>query len=323
MKGRCLVTGAAGFVGSSIVDRLLVDGYEVIGVDCFLDYYPRSIKENNLQHAKSHANFKFFDINILDPEFEQVVEGVDVVFHQAAQAGVRASWGSYFTTYANNNITASQRLLELARVSPNMQGLKKIVYASSSSIYGSAEKLPTSELVTPSPVSPYGVTKLAAEHLMVLYSKEFGVPTTSLRYFTVYGPRQRPDMAFHIFSKAILKGEPIYINGDGEQSRDFTFIDDIVQANISAGLSSGSGDVYNIGGGDRVTVNQVISMLEDIAGKKLEVIYRERQKGDAAHTGSDCKLAEKNLGYKPKVSLREGLERELRWMDSMLKEGIV
>ena len=231
---KCIVTGAAGFIGSSIVDRLLKAGHNVVGIDCFVDYYPREIKENNLRSALSSSSFEFVEGNLLDNNVLANLDSAEWIFHQGAQAGVRASWGEYFTTYTDNNILATQRLLDAALQPQVRETLKKIVFASSSSVYGTAETFPTSEEIIPQPVSPYGVTKLAAEHLMVLYAKEFNVPTVSLRYFTVYGPRQRPDMAFNKFITAILKGEQIVVYGDGEQSRDFTYIDDIVTANIQS-----------------------------------------------------------------------------------------
>lgn len=315
---RCFVTGVAGFVGSSIADRLLAQGHEVVGVDCFVDYYPRALKEGNLAAARQHASFRFIEGSLLDLDLNELLVGVDWVFHQAAQAGVRASWGADFAIYTDNNILATQRLLEACKSAPVRATLKKVVYASSSSVYGNAETLPTLESICPQPISPYGVSKLAAEHLMVLYSTQFAVPTVSLRYFTVYGPRQRPDMAFHRFCRAGILGEQIHIYGDGEQSRDFTFIDDIVTANIQAAESSGSGEVYNLGGGSRVTVNQVLKVIEGILGNKLNVVYQDKQKGDAAHTAADTTLAQRKLGFKPTVTVEQGLEREAAWMKDLL-----
>lgn len=316
---RCLVTGAAGFVGSTIIDRLLADGHEVIGVDSFVDYYPRKIKENNLLAAKEHTKFSFFERDICDPKFQELVGGVEWIFHQAAQAGVRASWGKSFAIYTHNNISATQELLELATKEPLRSSLKKFVYASSSSVYGTSETLPTTEKTLPTPISPYGVTKLAAEHLAVLYSKEFGVPTASLRYFTVFGPRQRPDMAFNKFISAALRGEQIGVYGNGEQSRDFTYIDDIVAANILAAKYNGSELVFNIGGGSQITVNQVLDLLGKVLGRKLNIAYSERQRGDALHTGADTSLAKRELLYNPTVQVEEGLRREANWLESLIR----
>ncbi|MCB0323990.1 MAG: GDP-mannose 4,6-dehydratase, partial [Bdellovibrionales bacterium] len=240
------------------------------------------------------------------------------IFHLAAQAGVRASWGKDFSIYTGNNIYATQRVLEAAKGEGVRNSLKKVVYASSSSVYGHAETLPTVETLLPKPISPYGVSKLAAEHLMVLYSKEFGVPTASVRYFTVYGPRQRPDMAFHRFIRAGLKGETLRVFGDGEQSRDFTFISDAVAATIAAASAEEEALVCNIGGGSRVTVNEVLSMIGDILGEKLKVEHQEREKGDARHTGADTTKAREALGYNPKVGLRDGLTAEASWLREMI-----
>jgi UDP-glucose 4-epimerase len=316
---RCVVTGAAGFVGSSIVDALLQQGHDVVGIDCFIDYYPREAKLRNLSAARDSQKFTFIEGDLLQLNVPQVLEGAEYIFHQAAQAGVRASWGRDFSIYTQNNILATQMLLEAARQPAVRESLQKVVYASSSSVYGDAESLPTTETMLPRPLSPYGVSKLAAEHLMVLYQKEFGVPTASLRYFTVYGPRQRPDMGFHRFIKAALCEETIRIFGDGEQSRDFTFISDIVAANLAAARRPTPELVYNIGGGSRVTVNQVLEMIAGICGKKLQVEYIDRQNGDVKHTGADTSRAQEALNYRPEVELREGIAAEAEWLRSILK----
>ena len=312
-----VITGVAGFIGSSIADRLLAEGHEVHGIDCYVDYYPKEIKLRNLEKALSYESFSFFEDNLLSHDLEKLLEGTEVVYHQAAQAGVRASWGDEFSIYTNNNILATQKLLEACRLDSVKETLKKVVYASSSSVYGNAERLPTNETDLPQPLSPYGVSKLAAEHLMCLYTKEFGVPTASLRYFTVYGPRQRPDMAFNRFSKAALAGEEITLYDDGEQSRDFTFIDDIVEANIQAGKYEGNELVFNIGGGSRVTVNEVLTKLEELVGKPLNIKRHARQKGDVKHTGANIERAQRELSYNPKISLWDGLNAEVDWIDSL------
>lgn len=313
---KCVVTGAAGFIGSTLCDRLLQDGHTVTGIDTFLDYYPRAIKERNIAHARAHPKFTFIEASLLDGPVEQWVDGAELVFHQAAQAGVRASWGTTFQTYTDHNILATQRLLEALKGSAT---LRKLVYASSSSVYGDAERFPTPESDRPKPVSPYGVSKLAAEHLMVLYAREFNVPTVSLRYFTVFGPRQRPDMAFHKFIRAGIKGEPVPLYGDGEQSRDFTFIDDIIDANLLAAASDERGAVFNVGGGVQATVNQVLAMISEFLGP-LDIRRSERQAGDARHTSADTTQIRSRLGFSPKVDLATGIQREIGWLRELVND---
>ena len=318
----CIVTGAAGFIGSSLTERLLALGHRVRGIDCFVDYYPRALKEQNLLRARDHSSFQFVEANLLDLDLRNEFEGVDWIFHQAAQAGVRASWGEYFQSYVDNNVLATQRVLEACRrlAETKRHTVRKVVYASSSSVYGDAERFPTDEGVIPAPVSPYGVTKLAAEHLMRLYASEFSVPTVSLRYFTVYGPRQRPDMAFHRFARSAVRGEEIVVYGDGEQSRDFTFIDDIVAANIAAAERGPAAGVYNLGGGTQATINDILEMLEEMVGS-LRIRKEERAAGDARKTRADCGAAIRDLGFSPQVPLSEGLRREVQWMEEMCRLG--
>jgi UDP-glucose 4-epimerase len=325
---KTLVTGCAGFIGSHLVDKLLEQGYEVIGIDCFTDYYPREIKEKNLSNAlknfslkkkpllkKYHKNakFEFIEEDIL--EMDKFPE-VDYVFHLAAQAGVRASWGKSFEIYTRNNIEATQRLLEFYK----SKDLKKFVYASSSSVYGDAE-LPMKEDSLLKPVSPYGVTKLAGENLCYLYWKNYGVPVVSLRYFTVYGPRQRPDMAIHKFVTAILNNEEITVFGDGTQTRDFTFVDDAVEANILAAKSDFVGEVFNIGGGSRISVNDLIGMMEKVIGKKAKVKYIEKQKGDVRDTLADVSKARKKMNWKPKIDIYHGLREYIGWYTNEYEQG--
>lgn len=311
---KALVTGAAGFVGSSIVDRLLGSGYEVVGIDCFIDYYPREIKEKNQEAALADPNYRFFEQSLVDADLQPLLDGVDYVFHQAAQAGVRASWGDEFRIYSDNNVFATQRLLEAARDT----GVKKVVYASSSSVYGDTDDLPMREDSPTRPHSPYGVTKLAAEHLTTLYWRNFGLPTAALRYFTVYGPRQRPDMAFNRFIAAVLRDEEIQLYGDGKQSRDFTFIGDIVSANIAAAESDAAGGVYNIGGGTRTTINEVIAIIGEIIGSEPKVKYLDVQKGDVKHTAADTSRVLAEIGFAPAVGIREGLSRQVEWQKARL-----
>ncbi|MDH4210743.1 MAG: NAD-dependent epimerase/dehydratase family protein [candidate division WOR-3 bacterium] len=307
---KILVTGVAGFIGSHLAERLLGTGHEVTGVDCFTDYYPRKIKESNLSVLRDSNKFVFHEDDLLRMDLTALLKNVDIVFHEAAQAGVRASWGSSFRIYTENNVRATQCLLEAAKETE----LNKFIYASSSSIYGDAESYPTDEDTKPMPISPYGVTKLAGEHLCYLYYKNYGVPTASLRYFTVYGPRQRPDMAFNKFIRAILSDEEITIYGDGEQTRDFTYIDDIIDANISAMDAQVIGHVFNIGGGSRITVNDTIRILEKVTGKKAKIKYIEKQKGDVRHTGADISKAAELLGYKPAYDLEKGIANEVNWL---------
>ena len=306
-----LVTGCAGFIGSYLVDRLLELGYEVIGIDCFTDYYQREIKEANISNALKNRNFKLIEEDIL--EMKEYPE-VDYVFHLAAQAGVRASWGKSFETYTRNNVEVTQKLLEFYK----SKNLKKFVYASSSSVYGDAE-LPMKEDSLLKPVSPYGVTKLAGENLCYLYWKNYNVPTVSLRYFTVYGPRQRPDMAIHKFVKTIFKGDEIAVFGDGTQTRDFTFVDDAVEANTLAANNNVVGEVFNVGGGSRISVNKLIGMMENIIGKKAKVKYIEKQKGDVRDTWADVSKAKEKLRWKPKANIEEGLKRYINWKNKNYK----
>lgn len=313
---KALVTGAAGFIGSHLSERLLSLGMEVTGIDCFTDYYPASIKENNISKLATSKNFTLIKENLLSMDLQKVLDGVDYVFHEAAQPGVRASWGKSFSIYVEDNIIATQKLLE----SLKDKKIKKMIYASSSSVYGDAEKYPTMETDTPKPVSPYGVTKLAAENLCYLYSKNFGVPVVSLRYFSVYGPRQRPDMGFNRFIRSIIKNEEIIIYGDGKQTRDFTYVSDVIDANIAAIKESvKTGEAFNIGGGSTISVNDTIKLLAGISGQEPKVKYIETQKGDVMHTGADISKARRALAYAPKVNIRAGLEKEYEWLKNTAK----
>lgn len=307
---KALVTGCAGFIGSHLTDRLLSEGYEVTGLDCFTDYYARSIKESNIHEALKNPLFTLIEEEILNIT---AFPDVDYIFHESAQAGVRASWGRDFAIYTRMNIESTQYLLESYKNTP----LKKFIYASSSSVYGDVT-LPMKESVRPQPVSPYGVTKLAAEHLCHLYRKNYGVPTVSLRYFTVFGPRQRPDMGIHKFVRAIINGDPITIYGDGTQTRDFTYITDIVDANIKTALSPITGGVFNIGGGSRITVNELIHIIEETCGKKGSLMYGDQQEGDVTDTLADIDLARIKMGWAPHVSVREGIISFVSWYKQYL-----
>lgn len=307
---RYLVTGAAGFIGSHLSKRLLQEGAEVLGVDRFSDFYEREEKEANLELLLVSSNFEFHEINLCKGPLDKIAEGIDGVFHLAAQAGVRDSWGEAFSIYLHDNNLATQRLLEEFRDRP----IKAFVYASSSSIYGDALEGPTKEDNLPRPVSPYGVSKLAGEHLCYLYFRNFGIPAISVRYFTVYGPRQRPDMAFHRFLKAGVLGKPISLFGDGNQSRDFTYVEDAVSGTIAAMEKGKPGTAYNIGGGQRATVNDVISIIGELQGSPLKVNRESVQKGDVRHTWADISRAAANLGFHPQTGLLEGLKAEREWL---------
>lgn len=311
---KALVTGTAGFIGSTLAERLLADGADVVGIDCFTDYYPRAIKERNLSALRPHPHFQFVESAIQDTDLGALLADRTHVFHLAAQAGVRKSWGRDFAIYTVNNIEATQMLLEAAMNAH----LERFVYSSSSSVYGDHVPMPMREDAVPQPLSPYGVSKLAAEQLCYLYFANFGVPTVSLRYFTVYGPRQRPDMAFHKFLRAAILGEAITVYGDGEQTRDFTFVSDAVQANVSAARHGIPGRVYNIGGGSRVSVNEVLDLIGRIAERRPVITVDPAQKGDMRHTFAETSLARADLGFEPKVGLQEGLAAEYRWLKEIL-----
>jgi UDP-glucuronate 4-epimerase len=307
---RAMVTGCAGFIGSHLTESLLKDGIDVLGVDCFNSNYPRADKLLNLRRAREYEGFDFLPIDLSRGDLAELVQECDVVFHLAGEPGVRASWGRTFEPYLANNILATQQLLEAMRSCPD----RRLVYASSSSVYGQAERMPTCETDLPAPFSPYGVTKLGAEQLCHLYHGNYGVQTVSLRYFSVYGPRQRPDMAFHKFCRAIADGEEIVVFGDGEQTRDFTFVQDVVAATRMAATAPGAvGGVYNIGGGTRTSVNETLELLSELSDRPLQVKRAAAQDGDVRDTGADTTRARADLGWKPRVALREGLEAELEW----------
>ena len=307
---KVVVTGAAGFIGSHLVDRLLDEGHEVAGVDAFVDFYPRATKEANLRAARDHRRFRFVEGRLQDIPLEGLLEGAGQVYHLAAQAGVRSSWGRDFQLYTDHNVLATQRLLEAAVEA----GVPRLVYASSSSVYGDGQELPLREDAACHPLSPYGVTKLAAEHLACLYERNHGLPVVSLRYFTVYGPRQRPDMAFHRFLSAARDGAPVRLFGDGKQTRDFTFVDDIVTATQRAGDSGRPGCVYNVGGGQRLALEDVLRTIEQVTGRKLAITRDEVQKGDMRDTFADTTAARRDLGFRSTVPLPQGLAREWDWI---------
>jgi len=307
---RALVTGCAGFIGSTLTDSLLADGHAVLGIDCFNDNYRRAPKLANLQRARDHDRFEFVPIDLARGDLLELLDGCEVIFHLAAEPGVRSSWGERFELFVRNNVLATQRLLEAAATDPH----RRVVYASSSSIYGNARQVPTPESATPAPFSPYGVTKLAGEQLCELYRANHGLDTVSLRYFTVYGPRQRPDMALHRFCHAAISGGPITIFGDGSQLRDFTFVHDVVAATrAAADATAVPARVYNIGGGCQVSLRQALELLAAIAARPLDVRYESSEAGDVRETSADTTSAVRELGYAPSVSFEAGLRAEFEW----------
>jgi UDP-glucuronate 4-epimerase len=308
---RALVTGCAGFIGSHLTESLLGDGHDVLGVDCFNDNYERSQKLANLRTALDSDSFRFARCDLAEADVSRLLDGRDAVFHLAAEPGVRSSWGARFDVYLRNNVAATQRLLEAALPRRDL----RFVYASSSSVYGDAETLPTPEDMPPRPLSPYGVTKLGAEQLCLLYHVNHGLQTVALRYFSVYGPRQRPDMAFNRFCRAALADEPVTLFGDGRQTRDFTYVADVVAATRAAAVTNAApGRVYNVGGGSRVSIRRALEVLAAVSGSRLDVRFEPREHGDAANTGADITRARRDLGFAPSTSLEAGLLAEYEWM---------
>lgn len=316
---RALVTGGAGFIGSNIVNQLLANGDEVLAVDCFTDYYGIEIKKQNLREAMRHRSFEFVGADLAICDIGPLLESIDVVFHEAAQPGVRLSWNS-FPLYEERNILATYRLLEAARSQPR---LRRLVYASSSSVYGNAASYPVHERMLPQPVSPYGVTKLAGEHLCTLYGVNWGVPTVSLRYFTVYGPGQRPDMATHRLIESSLTARPFPLFGTGSQVRDFTYVGDVVDANLAAVAADPSpGAVYNIAGGSSIAMSGLIALVEDLTGKPVPIDVLPEQPGDVHRTGGSLERAKSELGWEPRVPLRDGVAAQVEWQAGRLHKRI-
>jgi len=307
---KALVTGAAGFIGSHLSERLVDAGVAVTGIDCFTDFYPRAIKERNLERLRQSPRFSFIERSLAEADLPAIVDDVTHVFHLAAQAGVRSSWGREFHIYSVNNVEATQVLLEACVGRP----IERFVYASSSSVYGDEVPLPMREDARPQPISPYGVTKLAAEQLCYLYHVSHSVPTVSLRYFTVYGPRQRPDMGFSRFFAALAQDRPVSLFGDGRQTRDFTFVADAVSATVAASTRGVPGGVYNIGGGSRVQLLDVFELIRQVTGRPLRIERFEAQRGDMRDTYADTSRARADLGFAPSVTLEEGLRAQYEWI---------
>ncbi|UCF06661.1 MAG: GDP-mannose 4,6-dehydratase [bacterium] len=315
VTGKVIVTGAAGFIGSHLCEHLLDKGYRVIGIDSLTDYYSPERKRGHIKQAIGHKGFTLVEEDLNDCDIETLLDETECVFHLAAQAGVRGSWGSEFNHYVSSNIVATQRLLEVLKG----HGSIPLVFASSSSVYGDTREIPMREGQSLKPVSPYGATKLSAEHLCELYHINFGLRYVALRYFTVFGPRQRPDMAFSRFITASLGDEPVEVYGEGTQTRDFTYVSDAVAATAQAMLYDGPQRVFNIGGGNRSSILDVLSTIERLIGKKLEIRFDAPAKGDVLDTWADTGRARAELGFEPTVSLETGLEAEIDWYRSHLR----
>jgi UDP-glucose 4-epimerase len=310
---RALVTGCAGFIGSNLSESLLARGHSVVGIDSLTDTYAREAKLHNVGKAAEQKHFRLLTHDLASEDLTSHLRGRDVVFHLAAEPGVRNSWGRRFQAYVRNNVVATQNLLEgVVRT-----GVPRLVFASSSSVYGASAQLPVEENGTLSPISPYGVTKLAAEQLCRAYAESSGIEVVSLRYFSIYGPKQRPDMAFHRFLRAAIENDEIVLYGDGGQTRDFTYVDDVVAATVAAAERDGlAGEVLNIAGGASVSLAGALGVIEELAGLKLRVTRRAPQAGDVRDTWADTSRAQEKLGFQAATALEDGLKRQLDWMRS-------
>jgi nucleoside-diphosphate-sugar epimerase len=302
---RVLVTGAAGFIGSHLCDALIARGDDVVGVDSFTKYYAPARKRANIKQARK-AGLDFRRVDLTRGDLGSLVEGVDVVYHLAGQPGIRPSWGEEFELYARHNLGATQRLLEATLES----GSPRFVFASSSSVYGHIGDTPARESDPLAPVSPYGLTKAACEALIDVYRRETGLSAVSLRYFTVYGPRQRPEMAFASFISSVLAGRPLRVHGDGRQVRDFTFVADVVAATIAA-AERGIEPAYNVSGGATSTLFEAIEEIERLVGRRALIDFSPRARGDATRTGADLSAAMRDLAYQPSVALSDGLAQQI------------
>lgn len=307
---RALVTGVAGFIGSHLAEGLIGSGYDVVGVDCFTPTYDERRKRDNLRGLEESDAFEFVEADLRTADVGPALDDVDVVFHQAAVPGVRASWSSGFADYVGHNVLATQRLLEAARHAD----VERVVYASSSSVYGNALKYPTHESDVPRPHSPYGVTKLAGEHLCLAYAGNFGLPVVALRYFSVYGPRQRPDMGIHRIVEAALGRGTFSVFGTGVQVRDVTYVEDVVAANLAAVRTDvPPGTVVNIAGGSEVTLNEVIDLVGELVGREVPIQRAAEQPGDVYRTGGATDAARELLGWEPSTDLGSGLAAQIEW----------
>ena len=310
-----IITGVAGFIGSSLAEKLLKDNFKVIGIDSFTNYYSLHIKEKNIENCLKNTNFSLIRQDLDSLDLPAIFENAEYIFHLSAQPGVRASWGKEFTMYVKNNISVTQKILDSLK---NNTKLKKFIFASSSSVYGNQSNIMNEDMSLTKPVSPYGVTKLAAENLVNLYFKNYEIPTISLRYFTVYGPRQRPDMAFSRFFRSIIKDKKLTIFGNGEQARDFTYVDDVVDATINAATSDSVGEILNVGGGSIFSLTQIIEFMKEITEKELEINFEKEQKGDVKYTNADISKSKKLINYKPSRNIKYGLTQQYEYIKTNL-----
>jgi nucleoside-diphosphate-sugar epimerase len=310
---KCLVTGAAGFIGSHLCAQLLQSDHVVVGLDAFIPYYPREVKEANLAELRNHPSFSFHLLDLRCDPLEKALADVEAVFHLAAMPGLTRSWTD-FDLYESCNLVATQRLLQAVRACPS---LRRFIYVSTSSVYGRYGS--GDETLPARPISPYGVTKLAAEHLCRAHAEECGLPLVVLRYFSVYGPGQRPDMGYYRFIEAMLTHQPIVVYGDGLQSRGNTYVSDCVAATVAA-LDAPLGEVYNVGGGETANVWEIIGKIERILDCRASVRREAARPGDQRVTVADTTKLSRHLGWQPRVGLDEGLAKQVEWQQKRLRE---
>ncbi len=317
MGRKVVVTGASGFIGSHLCERLVANGDEVVGVDCFTDYYARATKERNVAPLRDARGFRLVEGDLAAMDLAPVLADASIVYHLAAQAGVRASWGTDFEHYVRHNIRATQRLLEALK---GRDGVR-LAFASTSSVYGKRAPLPTREDARLEPNSPYGATKVTCEHLCALYAENWGLDYCALRYFTVYGPRQRPDMGFHKFLRAMFLDRPLDVYGDGAQSRDCTFVADVVDATVRAGETRTKSRVFNVGGGSRRPLGDILEIMQDLVGRRARINYTAPMEGDVPHTHADISKGREEFGYNPSTPVEEGLRQEAAWLETEISAG--